>query len=514
MNHMQESTSKLSQQSDIKLTADPMAALFDDGGVYNYQAGNQASGVFSRELCETQPSLNSSALVDDPVGSNNFTEQSPISPGSMTNTTSVSLAQNSTSAVCGTDKSGFKRPLHKNLHPSRIQDAGPTQHPDPKFRPYGPNQWTDILHDHTLLRFISKNEIGDIKKHCEKLGQTEQGSTSGPVLIDNGPYDTSDARAVWKYCTVYIKRRDQLRNNVSAKKSRSRKDNEVKHWKSIALAAGAHDKPFRFQEDDMAYDPAHEKAGLISQETQEAIDEMRQNWNVLFGCDGGVGGNLAALQTSLESGPIGGLPVDTEPNMMSLVESQAQFPSPDMFNLSDASIHAEVYGAPSVASTSLSPDFGSVQLPQGQLPLPAFQGAADAALRRSPTIRSSTQVNSPAVQLSSDYCRTRAPNRGQGHAQCLSEMQKARQQKDAQRHSRGQTKEQHQNGSLMNSPASYASAALASASSNMPPNANRLAHASQLASNESDSSLYIDPELINLTMEQQTEWDQFQAGRL
>ncbi|KAF3767967.1 basic-leucine zipper transcription factor DNA binding nucleus regulation of transcription, DNA-dependent [Cryphonectria parasitica EP155] len=168
----------------------------------------------------------------------------------------------------------FVPPVHVELQPSRIKDAGYTRHPDPNFRPYGPNQWVDILYNHTLLRYISKNEITDIRKHCEKLAQAVNPDDPRPVLIDNGPFTTADAQAVWKYCTVYIKRRDQLRNNVSARKSRSRKDNEVKHWKMIALAAGAPDVPFEFDGDD----PAYSNEALVPRETQDAINAMRASW--------------------------------------------------------------------------------------------------------------------------------------------------------------------------------------------------------------------------------------------
>lgn len=171
----------------------------------------------------------------------------------------------------------FVPPVHVDLKTSRIVVPGPIPHEDKNFRPYGPSQWTHILHDHNRLRYLSKNAINDIKKHCEKL--TAGSDVHVPVLVDNGPYTTNDARVVWKYCQAYIKRRDQVRNNNSAKKSRSRKDNEIKHWKLIALAAGATNTPFKFDE----HDPANDNETLMSAETHQAIMQMRQNWGYAAG---------------------------------------------------------------------------------------------------------------------------------------------------------------------------------------------------------------------------------------
>lgn len=324
---------------------DYMAAIFDNSGVHNSQAA-------------------------------------------IANSANAPLAQTTTAvATPRAGKSDFVRPEHKTLVPGRIVDAGPTPHPDPNFRPYGPNQWTDILHDHTLLRFISKNEIGDIKKHCEKLSKIDQGPKNSPVLIDNGPYDTSDARAVWQYCAVYIKRRDQLRNNVSAKKSRSRKDSEVKHWKAIALAAGAPDKPFRYQEDDPAYDPACEKEGVIAEETQEAILAMIQTWDWKLHGGGGSGST---------GNPTGQLPLPAIHEDMSTV--------------------ADIVGAQSLASGSTSPEFALMESLQGQLPLPVFEGAASAALDNSPQLNSPAQVFSPVMQQPSDRPQVQAQRHGHLHA--------------------------------------------------------------------------------------------------
>lgn len=172
----------------------------------------------------------------------------------------------------------FVRPAYVELEPNRIDPAGPVTHPSPDFRPVGTNNWTEILHDHSLLQYLSMSNIKEIKEHVTTLGNAH-GDDGTATVIDQGPYTTEDAISVWKYCDAYIRRRGQERNNRAARRSRARKEAETLHWKQIALAAGAEDVDFEYDHTDPAYAERGEGAAeILPRETSTAIHQMKAKW--------------------------------------------------------------------------------------------------------------------------------------------------------------------------------------------------------------------------------------------
>ncbi|CAN8103186.1 unnamed protein product [Discula destructiva] len=177
----------------------------------------------------------------------------------------------------GPEANSFARPAHHELNSTRITNAGPDLHPDASWRAPGAHQWVEILHDYTLLRYLSTAVIREIEKHCEKLVRANsRAGSSTPALVENGPYHTTDAQAVWNYCAAYVKRRAQLTNNMAASRSRAVKAATLKHWKALALAAGFPDQEFEHDVDDPgnAADTATSKNHLLSAVTQNAIDDF------------------------------------------------------------------------------------------------------------------------------------------------------------------------------------------------------------------------------------------------
>lgn len=199
-------------------------------------------------------------------------------------------------APCGADVSlPFIRPTYVDLNANRVSPAGPHAHPDPNFRPIGVNNWTEILHDHTLLQYLSNSNIKEIKDHVGVLGEAIDPSApaSAPVLIAGGPYNTDDATAVWKYCDAYMRRRGQERNNRAARRSRARKESETLHWRRIALAAGAEDREFEYDAGDPAYGEGADAVGALPRETAGAIRTMRARWDAEWAAAGGGPSQLA-----------------------------------------------------------------------------------------------------------------------------------------------------------------------------------------------------------------------------
>ncbi|KAI3392635.1 hypothetical protein diail_5423 [Diaporthe ilicicola] len=167
-----------------------------------------------------------------------------------------------------------------HVPPNRIAEAGPVQHADPNWRPYGVNHWHVFLYEPTLLKYLSSTEIKDIRDHCYELAQKGgifdgEGEDGDDIDGDDGGsnrgnddgndtaaaalrtitvpgsserYSPADASAVWRHCDAYIRRRGQVRNNEAARRSRQRKEAECKYWKALALAYGAPDHDFDMDE--------------------------------------------------------------------------------------------------------------------------------------------------------------------------------------------------------------------------------------------------------------------------
>lgn len=175
----------------------------------------------------------------------------------------------------------FVRPIHHKLDSSRIDPAGPETHPNPNWRAPGSHQWVEILHNYSLLQYLSDATIKDLLKHCDRLvgsGVRDSASSLGPALVEGGPYTVLDAQAVWNYCTAYTKRRQQHRNNSAASRSRNNKAAQLKHWKALALAAGAPDREFVFDINDEGNAPSAPPT-LLAAVTQTAIGDMKRTWN-------------------------------------------------------------------------------------------------------------------------------------------------------------------------------------------------------------------------------------------
>lgn len=176
----------------------------------------------------------------------------------------------------------FVRPAYINLEVNRLTQPGPIPHPDKNFRPYGTNNWHVILHDHTLLRYLSNSEIKEIRDHVGELASAapfaDGADRPQPVLIGDGPYHTDDATQVWKYCQAYTNRRGQMRNNNAARRSRMKKESETWHWKMLALGAGVPDHEYEFTEEEEEAAIARAEAERLEKAQQEeAADDQNQN---------------------------------------------------------------------------------------------------------------------------------------------------------------------------------------------------------------------------------------------
>lgn len=195
-------------------------------------------------------------------------------PYTMPMTTTASISNITAPSVPTTTVPCFKPP-YVDLNATRVSPAGPVPHPDPNFHPVGPNNWTEILHNYKLLQYLSNSNIKEIRQHVAQLAES-------PDPTGGGQWATEDLTAVWKYCDAYVKRRGQLRNNDAARRSRARKDAEIRHWRLLALAAGAEDKVFEYDSSDPAYDnPGLDQDGreivAVARVTAEAIRIARAN---------------------------------------------------------------------------------------------------------------------------------------------------------------------------------------------------------------------------------------------
>lgn len=180
------------------------------------------------------------------------------------------------------ETTGFVRPEYINLEVNRIAQPGPVSHPDKNFRPYGTNNWFVILHDHTLLRFLSNSEVKEIRDHagdlanlalfeeCSEQQQPDRESQSQVRLIGQGPYNNQDATQVWTYCQAYLSRRGQMRNNNAARRSRMKKEAETHYWKSLALAAGVPDHEYVYTEEEELAAIARADIEVLAKAQQES----------------------------------------------------------------------------------------------------------------------------------------------------------------------------------------------------------------------------------------------------
>ncbi|KUI68138.1 hypothetical protein VM1G_04562 [Cytospora mali] len=145
-----------------------------------------------------------------------------------------------------------------HIPPNRIAEAGPIPHPDREWRPYGTNHWHIFLASPEILKYLSTSEIKEIREHCYQLSKAveESGSPADSGLpFPDSAYTTADAQTVWKHCDAYIRRRGQLRNNNAARRSRQRKEAELKYWKQKALEHGCPDHEFVWDEREVTPGP-------------------------------------------------------------------------------------------------------------------------------------------------------------------------------------------------------------------------------------------------------------------
>lgn len=256
-----------------------------------------AQGIVSASGHVKTSSSSSSSSVS-PVGLNNMDNQASAAVG-----------------VPPTPSNEFVCPIYETVDSTRVDPAGPDPHPEPDWRAPGPSQWTEILQDYKILQYMSDASIKDLLRHCDTLvnsGVPDPSNPDGPALLPGSQYTVPDAQAVWNYCTAYSKRRQQLRNNSAASKSRNSKAAQLKHWKAMALAGGAANRDFIFDANDPANAPGAD-ASLLSAVTQAALQEMRQNWTQ----NGGPGG-----QNSAANPPPGLVP--NQPSQTKVDQSQMQ----------------------------------------------------------------------------------------------------------------------------------------------------------------------------------------------
>lgn len=180
------------------------------------------------------------------------------------------------------DSTPFTAPVHHKLDSTRIDPAGLEKHPDPDWRAPSPHQWTEILYNHTLLQYLTDSAIKDLQKHCGMLSRSAEVNPvnpNGPKIVQGGRgrFTVLDAQAVWDYCSCYIKRRNQLKNNSAAYRTRANKKAELKHWKALALAAGAPDRRFKCNFNDPA-NIQEAPETLLSAVTQVSMTEMKKKW--------------------------------------------------------------------------------------------------------------------------------------------------------------------------------------------------------------------------------------------
>lgn len=254
---------------------------------------------------KTKSSSSSNSIIS-PVGSNNVDTQVTAAVG-----------------VAAAPSDEFVRPIHETVDSTRVDPAGPDPHPEPEWRAPGPSQWTELLYNYKILQYMSDASIKDLMRHCDTLvnsGVPDPSDPDGPALLPGSRYTVADAQAVWNYCTAYSKRRQQLRNNSAASKSRNSKAAQLKHWKAIALAGGAANRDFIFEAHDPANAPGADPK-LLSEVTQAAIQEMRQSWVQMGGPEGQ--GSIVNASTGLVLGQPPQIQVD-QPQMQQQSYDQAQ----------------------------------------------------------------------------------------------------------------------------------------------------------------------------------------------
>lgn len=166
---------------------------------------------------------------------------------------------------------------YEDLEPRRIEVPGPVRHTNRQWRAPPLEMWYQILEDHEILRYFSNSQLREFKDHVGSLASVgadarDNDFSTSVVPIDGGSWTTRDAHHVWKCIDAYLRRRGQLKNNQSAKKGRDRKDAELRHWKSIASAAGA-PLGFNYDENDPAYREGNEL--MLPNVTENAIKSMR-----------------------------------------------------------------------------------------------------------------------------------------------------------------------------------------------------------------------------------------------
>lgn len=169
-------------------------------------------------------------------------------------------------------------PQIEHVPPNRITEAGPIPHPDPEWRPYGTNHWHVFISSHETLKYLSTSEVKEIRDHCYQLskGTDEDGNPTGEALpIPDTAYTTADAQTVWKYCDAYIRRRGQLRNNNAARRSRQKKEAEMRYWKQKALEYGCPDHDFVWDEREVTSPPSSNAYASTPQAAATAVAQTR-----------------------------------------------------------------------------------------------------------------------------------------------------------------------------------------------------------------------------------------------
>lgn len=275
-------------------------------------------------------SSGSSSSSISPVGSNNVDDQASAAVG-----------------VPPAPSNEHVRPIYETVESTRVDPAGPDPHPNADWRAPGPAQWTVILHRYRDLQHMSDASIKDLLRHCETLvnsGVPDPSNPDSPALLPGSRYTVLDAQTVWNYCTAYSKRRQQLRNNSAASKSRNSKAAQLKHWKAMALAGGAANHDFIFDANDPANAPGAD-ATHLSAVTQAAIQEMMQNWTQ----NGAPGGQGAVAN------PVPGLaPIQPPQTQVNQSQTQHQF-NGQLQNISSASASAVAAPAVSTAPDTTNP---------------------------------------------------------------------------------------------------------------------------------------------------------------
>lgn len=274
-----------STSNDLNQSHKPGAAMEQQGLTFNYplfampSPGGRTNQNFSHSLV---PGVGGNAYVQQQSQGFDVGAAAPVSVAPPFEEAPFP------DAVGPAATSSFVRPAYINLEVNRLAQPGPVSHPDKNFRPYGTNNWHVILHDHTLLRYLSNSEIKEIRDHAGDLASASLeedddnahhchhsavgggggvgGGQSQPRLIGDGPYHTDDATQVWRYCQAYLSRRGQMRNNNAARRSRMKKESETRYWKTLALRAGVADHEYEFTEEE-------EEAAIARAEMEKAQAE-------------------------------------------------------------------------------------------------------------------------------------------------------------------------------------------------------------------------------------------------